>query len=62
MTCDIRVTELEFRSIREHDKFLVKCNTCGNERITYDRRWPSPDMVEHLRGVMCSGPMEKYSD
>ena len=62
MSCDIRVTELEFRSIREHDKFLVKCHTCGNERITYDRRWPKDRMVEHLRKEMCNGRMENHSD
>lgn len=46
--------EVEFRAVREHDKFEVGCDCCGYVAHTYDRRWPKDSLINFLMEKGCT--------
>lgn len=46
--------EVEFRAVREDDKYAVGCYGCGYVDYIYDRRYPRKDYIEYNIGRGCS--------
>jgi len=46
--------EVEFRAVRDLDKFEVGCDCCGAVTFAFDRRWPKEDYVNYLLERYCT--------